>query len=49
MKYTAPKAELISFETISVIMNSDPFGDDRLPDIDMFSADAPQNASVDWE
>lgn len=49
MKYTAPKAELISFETVSVIMNSDPYGDDRLPDIDMFANDDTSNANVNWD
>ena len=48
MKYTAPKAELISFETISVIMTSDPSGDNRLPEIDFMSNDDTANANVDW-
>ena len=48
MKYTAPKAELISFETISVIMTSGPHDDDRLPDIEIFSNDE-SAASLTWE
>ena len=49
MKYTAPKAELISFETISVIMNSDPWGDDSLPEIGFMSNGDTSNANVDWD
>lgn len=48
MKYTAPKAELISFETISVIMTSDSVGENNLPDLDMSSNDE-SVTSLTWD